>query len=89
MRVRVGLLVVDGVELEDGGEDPILLADLRSHLVRVRVRDRGRGRVRGRVRVRDRVRARRTRRRAARAAEAGWSCGPPGRGRYMGDLEEI
>ena len=53
--MRVGLLVVDGVELEDGGEDPILLADLRSHLVRVRVRDRGRGRVRGKVRVRGRV----------------------------------
>ena len=47
VRVRVRAhLVVDGVEFEDGGEDPILLGDLRGHLVR------GRGRVRVRVRVR-------------------------------------
>ena len=43
----------------------------------------------GRGRDRGRVRDRRTRRRAARAAEAGRACGPPGGGRSTGDLEEI
>ena len=46
VRVRVRAhLVVDGVEFEDGGEDPILLGDLRGHLVKVKVRVRVRVRV--------------------------------------------